>query len=477
MDHTISSFDFPTSPPRFAVQALRHQTECLVIAGIVFVTAALIAVKPGLVHYEFPAITVLVGIFFYRRNPAMYVAFTLWLYFLSPLIRRIVDFRSSWMDPNPILLAPLLTAFISGWFLFTSLNRFWFEKNARPYLLAVLAIGAGAICGLLINPSKKDVFASCLNWLSPVCFGYYIAQFPFKRGETKEIVTRTFVVGILVMGAYGIYQFLQAPAWDCNWLDLMNGGNLAISVMGQPAPFEIRVWSTMNSPGPFSTALTAGLLLMFVDRSKLRIPAALGGAITFLLSLVRSGWLGCAGGLCALAFSSRKYISRILLAVIFCGLLLSPVLLYEPIADAVQERIQTLQSVGDDESANERAAGYRHLSTEIFKNPFGFGLTNSDRLGGYVLDSTLLRLPLQLGWIGCLLYIAALGLLVREMFPLPRKLDFPVVARAIALSVLLRAPFGQVLVSFDGLVLWMFCGLAIAEARQLKSLNSIPDKA
>ena len=467
MSHTFSSFDFSTDPPRFAVPAYRRPTERLVIAGIVFLTVVLIAVKPGLVHYEFPAITVLAGIFFYRCNPATYVAFTLWLYFLSPFIRRIVDFRSSWMDPNPILLAPLLTALISGWFLCTSLNHSWFEKSVRPYLLAVLAIGAGAMCGLLINPSKKDVLVSCLNWLSPVCFGYYIAQFSFKRGEAKEIVTRTFVAGILVMGVYGIYQFLQAPAWDCNWLELMNSGDISVSVMGRPEPFGLRVWGTMNSPGPFSTALTAGLLLLFADTRKARIPAAVTGYISFLLTLVRSGWLGWGAGMAAIAASNKKYLSRMLVTVGVASLLLLPAMLYQPIADTVQSRFSSFQSIEDDESGHERAVEYASLSEQIAKNPFGFGLTNKDRLNNFVLDSTLLRLPLQLGWIGCFLYIAAIALLFRRMFPLSTERGFAVVARAIAISILVRAPFGQVLTGFDGVVLWMSCGLVIAELDDL----------
>jgi len=440
---------------------------------MIVLTAGLIAFKPGMVHYEFPVVSVLTGAFLYRRNPAIYVAFTIWLYFLTPFVRRIVDFRSSWMDPNPILLAPLLTSCITAGFLIINLNRSWFRKSAWPFGFALLGIMAGVLCGLAVNHDKKDVFAACLNWVAPICFGYFVARFPLNREELKKSITRTFVTGALVMGVYGIYQFIQAPAWDCNWLDLMNGGDISVSVMGRPEPFALRVWGTMNSPGPFSTALTAALLLVFADTRKIRIPAALAGSISFLLSLVRSGWLGWTAGLVSLIASNRKYAGRLLAAIALGSLLLLPVLLYEPIANTVQSRLQSFQSIGEDESANARAEEYTKLSDLILKNPFGFGLSNKDRLNGYVLDSTLLRLPLQLGWAGCLLYVASLALMVRNMFPLPRELRVGVVARAIAISVLIRVPFGQVLVGFDGLVLWMFCGLAVAEAAEI----SLPQKA
>jgi hypothetical protein len=467
MSTTFSTFGNAFDSPQ-RVETRFLTSERLVVAGSGLLTAGLIAIKPGVVHYEFPAIALVVGAYLYRKNPVSYVSFTLWLYFLSPLIRRVVDFRSSWMNPSPILLAPLLVTSLTGWFLLTNLNRSWFRKDIWPFALALLGITLGLLCGLYLNAEKKDVIAAYLNWLAPICFGYFILRFPLDREQLKKTVTRTFVSAAFLMGIYGIYQFVQAPGWDCNWLDLMSNGDIGISVMGRPEPFGLRVWSTMNSPGPFSTALTAALLLVFVDTRKLRIPAALAGFASFLLTLVRSGWLGWVAGLFAVLASSRKYIVRVLLSLVVGAVLLLPALYYEPVADTLQSRLQSFQSIGNDESANERATEYVKLTEEIFKNPFGTGLTNKDKLDGYVLDSTLLRLPLQLGWVGCLFYCAAIGLLVRRMFPLPAELQFSVVARAIAISVLVRAPFGQVLVSVDGLILWMFVGFAVTEAEEFK---------
>jgi hypothetical protein len=444
-------------------------TERLAILGFVFVSAGLFVVKPNLVHYEFPALALAAGAFLYRRNPVSYISFTLWLYFLSPLVRRVVDFRSSWMNPNPILLAPLVVTLLTGWFLVTNINRYWFRRDTWPFALALIGITSGLICGLFLTHDKKDLVAAYLNWLTPICFGFYIARYPVERGQLKNAIIKTFLLGTLLMGVYGIYQFVQAPAWDSNWLDLMTDGDISVSALGRPEPFGLRIWSTMNSPGPFSTALTAALLLIFVDKHKMRIPAAIAGYVSFLLSLVRSGWLGWAAGLCSVLVSSKRHIVRVLVILgVGSSIVLVSALLYEPIGNAVQARLKTFQSIGNDESANERAEGYLHLAEDALRNPFGFGLTNKDRLNGYVLDSTFLRLPLQLGWIGCLFYVAGLASLVHRMFPLPRELDFPVVARAIAISVLVRAPFGQVLVGFDGLILWMFLGLAVVGAEQIR---------
>ena len=246
MHNAVSSFDFPVNGPRVSQTAIFWSLERLAAGGFAVLTAGLVLIKPGVVHYEFPVLSLFAGAILYRRKPAAYVSFTIWLYFLSPLIRRIVDFRSSWVDPSPILLAPLLTTCITAWFLLTSLNRSWFRRSSWPYGLALVGIAAGALCGVVVNPNKKDVLASCLNWVAPICFGYYMAAFPFNRHQLKRAVTRTFIGGILVMGLYGLYQFAQAPAWDCNWLDMVTGGDISVSALGRPEPFGLRIWSTMD---------------------------------------------------------------------------------------------------------------------------------------------------------------------------------------------------------------------------------------
>ena len=39
--------------------------------------------------------------------------------------------------------------------------------------------------------------------------------------------------------------------------------DLGAEAFGRPEPFQIRVWSTLNSPGVFGNILVAGLLLLF----------------------------------------------------------------------------------------------------------------------------------------------------------------------------------------------------------------------
>ncbi|MGQ9873077.1 hypothetical protein [Leptodesmis sp.] len=62
---------------------------------------------------------------------------------------------------------------------------------------------------------------------------------------------------------------------------------------GTPEPLGIRVFSTMNSPGPFATVMMAGLVLLFTSRSSIRfVGAGAGYRLFFCLLCDRPGWGG-----------------------------------------------------------------------------------------------------------------------------------------------------------------------------------------
>ena len=69
-----------------------------------------------------------------------------------------------------------------------------------------------------------------------------------RYDEQKQAVEKCFTWAVLLLGAYGIYQYIAPPPWDCAWLEGLPGGYENLS-FGHPTPFEIRVWSTSNSPG------------------------------------------------------------------------------------------------------------------------------------------------------------------------------------------------------------------------------------
>ena len=75
-------------------------------------------------------------------------------------------------------------------------------------------------------------------------------------------------------------------------------------------------WSTMNGPGLFANTMMVGLLLLLAVRSRLKVPAAIAGYISFLLSAVRTAWLSWAIGLFVILKSANpRTIARICLSI------------------------------------------------------------------------------------------------------------------------------------------------------------------
>ena len=67
-----------------------------------------------LLRVAIPAAAFFVGVVLYFSAPIRYVEYSLWLWFLTPLVRRLVDWRFGYTEPNMVLLAPLLVSSVAG---------------------------------------------------------------------------------------------------------------------------------------------------------------------------------------------------------------------------------------------------------------------------------------------------------------------------------------------------------------------------
>src|SRR5215212_2641440 len=54
-----------------------------------------------------------VGTLLYWSYPTIYLGFTWWLWFLTPEVRRLVDYHQGYNPESPVMLAPLLVAALS----------------------------------------------------------------------------------------------------------------------------------------------------------------------------------------------------------------------------------------------------------------------------------------------------------------------------------------------------------------------------
>ena len=104
-----------------------------------------------------------------------------------------------------------------------------------------------------------------------------------------------------ILGLYGFYQYVDPPIWDRYWMTYTT-----IASIGQPEPFMVRVFSTMNAPAGYATFTAAALLLFGFRRARLG-PAAGGGAVDAGAAAVmyRTAWIALAVGLLLGLFHPR----------------------------------------------------------------------------------------------------------------------------------------------------------------------------
>jgi hypothetical protein len=437
----------------------------LAILSLSLFSALCIALRVGgVLRLAFPAGCFLVGIFLYLRYPILYIGFTWWIWFLVAFVRRLVDQQAGWADPNPILLAPFLVTIVSLITLAKQLPKA-VQGSGLPFVLCVMGVVYGLLVGL-INTSPQAVIVPLLNWLPPIVFGFHLYANWRSYPEIRQAIQRIFVWGTLVMGGYGVVQFLIAPPWDRFWLQ-----NQATQVFGTPNPLGIRVFSTMHSPQPFACVMVAGLFLLFASHSPIRFPASAVGYLSFLLSLARSAWLSWVVGIIIFLPSLKpKLQMRLLVTILAMMILVLPLTAIEPFSTVIGARVQTLFTGRADVSYADRAEGYGMLLNRALTNITGegMGFTIQDAAIGSN-DSGILTMLLTLGWLGTLPYLGGLLLLIATISQSvvnqnhkAKSDSFMSATRAIAIATFSQISLNNVMLSSFGMVLWTFIGITMS---------------
>ncbi|MEO0458096.1 MAG: O-antigen ligase domain-containing protein [Cyanobacteria bacterium P01_A01_bin.114] len=453
----------------FAWLSFRPALAWTAILSLVLMTAlGILGGAGGILRLLFPAVATAVGALLYLRYPVLYIGFTWWIWFLSPLVRRLIDQQSGWQDPNIVLLAPPLVTMMSA----LTLLRFLpgaHRQGGLPFILCFASVGYGFLLGLIQN-SVVGAGVALLNWLPPILFGFHLFVNWQDYPAYRQNIQRTFLWGVLVMGSYGVWQYLIAPDWDRFWLT-----NLDTPIFGTPEPLGIRVWSTLNSPQPFAAVMMAGLILLLSNREGLKFMATGVGYLSFLLSLARSGWLSWLAGLMIYIPSLKSHLQmRLIITLMLMAVLVVPLASIEPLASQIEPRIESLRGIQDDGSYQARLEGYSELLDEATLEVVGRGLgaqLESSSLGSR--DSGVLTLLLSLGWIGALPYITGIFLIFFKLFQgAEARFDtFTSAARAIAFGIFAQIGLNIAMLGVVGMVLWGFLGISLAASRYYAQLE------
>jgi hypothetical protein len=454
--------------------------DWLAPACLWFVTVVLIGAHQGTVlTLAFPLLATLTGLWLYFRSPAHYIGFVWWLWFLSPEVRRLADWSKGAFTPTSLIqIAPLAVTMISG----LSLVRHYpvlAQRRGLPVLLILFGLAYAFLVGVVSSgplPATYDL----ANWVYPILIGFHIMANSRNYPEYRDTIVNTFIWGMLVMGAYGIVQFFIMPPWDALW---MIGSQM--NSQGDPAPFSVRVFSTMNSSGPFAFAMMGAMVFVLAARHRVRWIAGALGFLSFCLSLVRSTW---GGWVVALAIQLVKSNNRVRVRILVSGLLLAglcvPLLAVGPVAERMQTRLQTIVNLHDDQSYEARNEFYATFAKTAFTDVSGEGLgatgtstklsNDGGQLGQYGnFDSGVMNIPFVLGWPGTLLYMSGIvWLLVRAVLASFKLGDdkFASACLSLGLAIFAMLVFTNSLIGTGGLLLFMSV-FSILSAAHWQKLN------
>jgi hypothetical protein len=444
-----------SSPQQEIKVSRQSKLAWMAILGLLlFTILCLLAGLGKILNILFPAGSLAVGVFLYLRYPILYVGFTWWVFFLTPFVRRVADYRSGFTDPSPILLAPLLVAMVTLVTFYRNLPKAHYQ-GSLPFVLSSIGVFYGFLVGL-IKGSPAPAIISLMVWVSPILFGFHLFVQWRDYHSYRQCMQQTFLWGVLVTAPYGIYQYIVAPEWDRFWLTETG----LYTSMGNPEPLGLRVWSTMNSPLHFATVMIPGTILLLIGKGTLRVPGLVIGLLSLLLTSVRTAWGGWIVAVISITISMKGFLQirliAFLVAIVICIVPLSTI---EPFSKVIQSRVASFSNVEDDNSARDRTQLYNTTLGPALSEFIGKGNGNLQPI-----DSGIIEMLLTLGWMGTVPYLGGICMLLYKLcqgFKCPSD-PFASAARAIILGFLPMLAGSNVIVGISGMVFWGFMGLGMA---------------
>jgi hypothetical protein len=450
-----------------------------ILVFCVGVAIILLIGRGGLLDIAFPVMGTAVGAILFFTSPRLFLGYAWWLWFLTPEIRRLADFQGGWNPVNPLMLTPLL---VSGMTAVTVLRRAAAlrAKSLFGFVPLFIALTYGTFVGIVTTGAAVALYSS-LVWAVPVLMAVHLAVHVEDYPTHRATLINTFAWGALVMGAYGLVQYFVAPSWDTYWMIVSDQ-----LTQGAPYPREIRVFSTMNSSGPFAFVISAGLLLLLIDDRRLRLPMAATACASLMLSLVRAAWLGGAlGFIYALSCLTPRRRLQALTVVLCAAFALGVTFLTGSVAETIGNRFDTLTNLQDDGSFQLRREFYTEFLSRAVTNVVGAGIGATSYVtrlgnygeisGGFYGDSGIMQVPFVLGWFGTFLYVGGIAALLGYGLAgrVPKRDPFLGIAKAIVVMVLAEMIFENTLINVMGCCFFTFLGMCLA-ARRYHARAALP---
>ncbi|MGO9359616.1 MAG: O-antigen ligase family protein [Xanthobacteraceae bacterium] len=398
----------------------------------------------------------LVGLYAWRQGPAAHLKCALLLFAFAPFVRRLVDLSVGYDQSGLMLIGPLLA-------LLAVIPQVVFEQRKHaliPQMLPLLVVaGCVAYAALLsvIQGDLTNAATGTLKWLAPLLYAGALLE-EADRDEMLDAAASAFVVILPIIGAYGILQYVNPPEWDRYWMQYAS-----ILSAGEPIPYGVRTFSTLNGPASFATFTALGLLIVWFTRSRWQSLLLTGPAgIGLLLSLYRTAWISLAVGVVfCLAFASTRRCAWVILFGAFALVVVAATL--TPFGDVIGERLATLGEGSQDGSAQERIDQFVTLWNQWDSSLFGAGFTVIDvgTAGAMPVDGMIIACWLTMGIVVGLVCLSALVVAAINMIAAAWRNGTPqsIVIGALGCGALCQLPLANLTAAESGFMFWTFAVL------------------
>lgn len=364
-----------------------------------------------------------------RARPLVSVLTVIALWALMPEVRRLVDWKVGFSSISIVSALPLLA-------LAPFAIPFIYGKRLRDVDGRMLVIGwvwfGGFTFALAVAATTGSISAALYTYAQfclPAFFALWIAALRIPLRVLYERIA-TFSLWLATpIALYGALQFAAPPAWDEAWML-----SAKITSIGVPLPFQLRPFSTLNSPGTFADFLVA-VILLNLPRLRAPKPLLLGQFALCLgvlaLTMVRSNWIALVIGVVVYVVLSPGRVKNLTIlagvTVIFAVLLanVSALLGSSQAGNDISTRLDTFSNLDSDVSYNERARYWGDPLIAAATQPLGEGLgvmgtaaklgdggSTRDFDNGYIARFT------EMGYFGTACYafvlIAGVGLALRR---------------------------------------------------------------
>ena len=410
----------------------------------------------------FVLVVVVTALYQHNRGWGIAALFALW--FLAPGLRRLLGTVTGYVDNDPLSLAPFLaTAAIAA----LELLRVHVPSRIRRIFLAAAAgFVLGLPLGLVTGPqSAVYAFTAYIAGISGAMLG--LGEGTSTRDSTLR---RALLFGLPPLAVYAILQrVLPFPSWDQAWIDATDFSSLGTGG-------EVRVFSSLNSPGTLAVLLGLSLLaFLTVHRARLiTFASAAAVAAALALTSARSAWVALIVAGLAHVIASNGRSARLVLGA--GAVIVAATLALAPVSSAAQDVFTRFKSITDfrgDTSSNERRATFRNTFPAAADEPVGHGLGTAGEATKLTGESSLrapdngyLSLIYQTGPLGFLLVLGALAIIVRAAWNGARARapgqDLRLMLFAMLVFLLTQLAFGDAFYGVSGVILWFIGGQVLA---------------